>query len=315
VLARLPHPEIGGLSPTGTFSPNTPVVGIQQGAKGQTFTWVPAGQPLQLSMFRANDLYFGSESDTSFGNDGYSMQINTNGFGPTGNDWVQFVNQSQLGPYVTRSGTSLQVQNFVCVWQINFVLVNPYARKACTELVRSSFGEIEGWASQGLLGVAVANPGGTFGGAVVTPDHYGLGKGDNWNYSSAGLFGYGKGSQAVFTKTEMGFSLTASSCVDHGGFTVGLSVFCTSNLKPYAYVNDFTGSIALPATSYQYLPTAESNNLNYVGGTLPEPKGYPLGGLFPPLSWFGPKGGMSAKVVYSATTTGSCWTGPPCSPL
>jgi hypothetical protein len=315
VLARLPHPKIGGLSPMGSVSPNTPVVGIQVGEVGPGSVWLPADRPLQLSMLRADDLYFGTEADTRFGNDAYSMQINTNGFGPTGNDWVQFVNQSKVGPDVTNSGTRLQVQDFVCVWQIDFVLVNPYGRKACTEFVHRSFAEIEGWASQGMLGVAVANPGGTTAGAVVTPDHYGLETGDSWNYTSGGLLGYGGGSQAVFTNTEMQFRLTASSCADHGGFTVGPSVFCTSDLEPYAYVNDFTGSIALPPTPWQYLPTAESNNLKYVGGRLPEPKGYPSGGLFPPLLWFGPKGGVSAKVVYSATTTGSCWTGPPCNPL
>jgi len=297
VLAHFPHPAIGG---------SAPVVGVQEGAvaPGPHAVWLPPSKPLEISWLRADDIAFGSESDTSLGPDAYSMQINTNGFGLGGADWVQFVNQSRP----VNAGTRGFNLSLVCVWQNDFLLSKPLQPTGCSTY-SGSFAEIEGWASEGTLGVAVANPGGTSSIAGIVPDQYGLGTGLNWNFTSGSLLGY-SGSQAVFTNTEMVFYLAASGCVNDG-FLVGFSEFCSSHLRGDAYVNDLTGAQAVPPTGSHYWRTAESNNLQSVFGTPPGPKGSPPG-VFPPLSWYGLKGETSAELVYSATTTGSCWTGSPC---
>lgn len=302
VLAHFPHPKIGGTAP---------IVGIQQGKilPGPVPTWFPAGSPLQLSMLRVDDLAFGSETDSIRGPDAYSLQINTNLYTGQGQPATeQFVDQSKSVAF----GTS----NLVCIWQIDLASTTPYAPTGCSDFIGGSFAEIEGWVDGATLGVAVANPLGTSAIAGIQPDIYGLGSGDNWNYTQGSMLGYGGGSQAVFTNTEMNFNLTASSCNDYGGFLIGLSTFCgPTRLRPDAYLNDFTGSVAVPPTAYTFSATAESNNLKSVFGTPPGPLGKPAG-VYPPLNWFGPSAkDDSADLFYSATTTGACWTGPPCTNL
>ena len=140
----------------------------------------------------------GSETDTSYGSNAWSVQDNTNFFkGTNGHtDWVQFVFQ-YFG-----SGTPN-----TCIWQIDVTVARAthnasgydptgcYAMSAGPETVW-------GWdfhnAGIPLLGVETVTISGETQ-ASVWPDLFGLESGHNWNAASGGILGAGGGSKAVFS--------------------------------------------------------------------------------------------------------------------
>lgn len=268
--------------------------GIQLGEKvslGPTSTvWSPIGPPLQDSTLVVDpiDNQIVGESDSKKGSDAYSLQINTNGFeGNNSNaDWVQFVDQ------VTSAAS-----NNVCVWQID--LNTGSYDPTCGGYSGEVF-YMEGYSYGGLLGVAVSGmPLTHTATAVVTPDIYGLGSGYDWNETSGGILGFGNGSEAVFTRTELYTALLASPCISDGGFFTGYSVFCGPKLKPFAYTTFYPSTP--PSTGYPIGLTLESNNLMPVIGSPPKHL----------TSLFWTTSGYVAHLDYASTTSGKCWTGKP----
>jgi hypothetical protein len=272
IKQHFPHPEVlSGVS----------VATGGKSAGGQT------GAPIALSVLSAHpvDKQAGSETDSHYGANNYSLQDNAFFKGSNGvEDGVQFTDQS----YPSGSGYN----NGVCVWQVDIPTQN-YTSNCSNILAGLHVIMVEGTVEVGLLTVGAEAQACCRAVAVEVPDLYGLGAGDRWDNSSGSILGYGNGSQAVFTKTEEAIDIQVSSCLDDGGF-IGYSVFCSGTLKPNVAVAYSPG----PSTSgYQ---TEETNNLVPVigspPGVLPTPVDYSFGG-------------NAARIYYVATTTGRCWTG------
>jgi hypothetical protein len=186
VLQQGPPPRVAvGNAPPGiTFA----------GAQGSGATALDGSYVFDLGI---NDSS-GSETDTSFGSNAWSLQDNTNVFaGNNGhNDWVQFVFQ-YFG-----SGTPN-----TCIWQIDVTVANAthnkegydptgcYAMSAAPET-------IWGWDYHNLglplLGVETVTISGVTQ-ASVYPDQFGLESGHSWNAASGGILGAGGASRAVFS--------------------------------------------------------------------------------------------------------------------
>jgi len=140
----------------------------------------------------------GSETDTSFGSNAWSVQDNTNVFaGNNGHkDWVQFAFQ-YFG-----SGTPN-----TCIWQVDVNVARAthnkqgyyptgcYAMSAAPETIWGFDYHNIGLPFLGVETVTIS--GETQ--ASVYPDQFGLESGNNWNAASGGILGAGGGSQAVFS--------------------------------------------------------------------------------------------------------------------
>ncbi len=188
-------------------------------------------------------------------------------------------------------------ENNVCIeqWDLEPEIQN----KICAEGSFSSSTEghpgiaIESWTAPGAfllpaLGIAWASwEDGQWEAAVavVVPDIYGLGDDERWANASGTILGFGEGSEAHFSGTEMQTALGVSSCKSTSpvlGF-VPFSESCkkSEKLQPYAF----------PMESRV---TAESNDLKPVIGSLPTLKYHKK---------------YAAEIEYTDTTTGKCWTG------
>ena len=199
--------------------------------------------PFQFGQVETTFVTFGSVSDSLYGEDSLSVQLNTNNFPTPGGDEgvVQFV----ISKYAPQ-GTA------VCIWRINRTVAcegipegNP-----CTNsdgYVRNCLGGGNNWLparSSGhqqfdvatLAGATYTDSGGnpvlgfvtrmswfdptasdTGQGlyAVVTPDTLGLGQG--WTEVSGTVLGLGDTSQANFTESSVLTRLLAGSCVNTTG--------------------------------------------------------------------------------------------------
>jgi len=271
IRAHIPHPEV--------------LSGISGGSVVHSGHRTTA-PPFTVSVIGAQPVaqQAGSESDSARGAGAFSIQNNAFFKGTNKHqDGVQFTDQT------VPALLGLDLNN-VCVWQVD-IKTQRYT-PTCESVLGGNVGLVEGTVYAGLL-TAAADSGGTVT-AVVTPDLYGLGKGDRWNNSSGSILGYGGGSQALFSNTEEELTLEVSSCLNDDGF-IGYSVFCTTGkLKPRAYVS------YSPGPSTNNYKTVETNNLIPVIGSPP-------GKLPTPLAYF--YGGYTAQTNYTATTSGHCWTG------
>jgi hypothetical protein len=179
-----PRVAVGAAPPGITFA----------GVKGSGSTALDGSYAFDLGINDAS----GSETDTTYGSNAWSVQDNTNFFkGNNGHtDWVQFAFQ-YFG-----SGTPQ-----TCIWQVDVTVArathnksgyNPtgcYAMSAGPETVW-------GWDFHNLglplLGVETLTISGEIQ-ASVWPDIFGLQSKNNWNSASGGILGAGGGSQAVFS--------------------------------------------------------------------------------------------------------------------
>ncbi len=180
-----PRVAVGSAPPGVTFA----------GAKGSGSTALDGSYAFDLGI---NDPS-GSERDTSFGSNAWSLQDNTNFFtGSNGHtDWVQFVFQ-YFG-----SGTPN-----TCIWQIDVTVarathnVSGYNPTGCYAMSAGPE-TIWGWDWHNLgvplLGVETLTLSGELQ-ASVWPDIYGLESGHRWNAASGGILGAGGGSKAVFSR-------------------------------------------------------------------------------------------------------------------
>ncbi len=179
-----------------------PRVAVGQAPPGITFAGATGSNATALDGSYVFDLGIndssGSETDTSYGSNAWSVQDNTNFFkGNNGHtDWVQFAFQ-YFG-----SGTPN-----TCIWQVDVTVARAthnasgydatgcYAMSAGPETVW-------GWdlhnAGIPLLGVETVTVSGETQ-ASVWPDLFGLESGHNWNAASGGILGAGGGSKAVFS--------------------------------------------------------------------------------------------------------------------
>jgi hypothetical protein len=188
VLHQGPPPRVAvGAAPPGiTFA----------GARGSGSTALDGSYAFDLGINNSS----GSETDTTYGSNAWSVQDNTNFFkGNNGHtDWVQFVFQ-YFG-----SGTPQ-----TCIWQIDVTVArathnksgyNPtgcYAMSAGPETVFGwDYHDTPGFPP--LLGVETVTITGEIQ-SSVWPDYFGLQSGNNWNSASGGILGAGGGSKAVFS--------------------------------------------------------------------------------------------------------------------
>jgi hypothetical protein len=179
-----------------------PRVAVGQAPPGITFAGAQRSGATALDGSYVFDLGIndssGSEADTSYGSNAWSVQDNTNVFaGSNGhNDWVQFVFQ-YFG-----SGTPN-----TCIWQIDLTVAaathntQGYEPTGCYAMSAGPE-TIWGWDFHNvgvpLLGVETLTISGEIQ-ASVQPDLFGLETGTNWDAASGGILGAGGGSHAVFS--------------------------------------------------------------------------------------------------------------------
>ena len=162
---------------------------------------------------------FGSDSDSTFGDGAYSVQLNTNFFpGNNGHSaWVQFVYQDFCGKSAGCGDASR-----LCIWNID-ITTDQYAPTCvgpgAVRLSSAGFAPvgsqtwetvIAGWvASNGNLGMVALLNGGIY--SVVAPDQYGLAS--DWDEASGGIMGAGGGSAAAFANTGLQTDIGVASCL------------------------------------------------------------------------------------------------------
>lgn len=200
--------------------------------------------------------FSGSEKDTAYGPNAWSIQTNTNFFpGNNGHTtWVQFVDQS-------RPGQGEQV----CIWNIDVstrsyfpTCVNP-ARTRAGGLQTNDVVGLGGYIAIGSLLTEVAYlPWTSTWWSVVARDKYGLN--GNWNEVSGSIMGLGGGSQAIFGKTKIQTLVDAYSC--SAGWTAERCPQGRENFYP-------PQELASYGIAYYSGVTAESNNLVPTNGPPP----------------------------------------------
>ena len=216
----------------------------------------------------------GTVTDTTYGKDAFSIQVNSNFFtARNGNNaWVQFVLQSKAGVSVD----ALCVWNFdltvffadpsgksgytsTCVpipkERTTFTAAHPEGRKTTfigpgAQLLERT--QVAGYLSEppgeapGLVAWAYV-PWSSHAYSVSTKDTSGLA--GKWFEVSGDIMGYAKGSRADFTDAEVRTVIKASACVDGGAYHA-----CSQNISaPFS----FSTSTAASVTSV----TAETSNL------------------------------------------------------
>ena len=205
--AKYPHPEY------------TPAIELGSTAKaGKTPPMPVTGGSVDIGFAT-----LGSVTDTIFGSNYWSIQLNTNGFlGTNGiQDWVQFTDQHTAGTI-----------DHLCIWNIgNSDAANPTYTPNCLDVpvVRDprtgDFGVVEAYQDFDkdagsthylLLRAFMSWNSDTEMYGVVTKDTYGLTKTANnvgrWNKVSGSIFGYGGGGTANFSKSTIHVMLQALYC-------------------------------------------------------------------------------------------------------
>jgi hypothetical protein len=223
-------------------------------------------------------------SDSLFGKDAFSIQVNTNFFpaanGNTG--WVQFVLQSKPD-----DPSNPNDDDILCVWQVDVTVAIATANAngytpTCVNVpkLRTVWGPNDAWPTGGKR-VTFVGPGvdlnekakvvgfvSTAGNAgtrlyawayvpwapfsaysVGVADSQGLK--DRWTEISGDIIGLGNGSQANFRRTTVRTVLQASSCVNGGA-----SFACPKQPVPPEFA---LGNYATPEVT---VVTAETNNLS-----------------------------------------------------
>lgn len=237
-----------------------PRVAVGQAPPGVTFAGAKGSGSTALDGSYAFDLGIndpsGSERDTSFGANAWSLQDNTNFFAGNNRhtDWVQFVFQ-YFG-----SGTPN-----TCIWQIDVTVARAthnasgYDPTACYAM--SAGPEvIWGWDWHNLrvplLGVETLTLSGEIQ-ASVWPDIYGLESGGNWNAASGGILGAGGGSKAVFSPGwQEDEAVGASDCDTY------FDPICTQGPLPSG-TSEFASSVTGESSN---LSTPTAPTLSWVSG-------------------------------------------------
>jgi hypothetical protein len=201
----------------------------------------PYGAQLDVSL-----LAFGTETDSQTGNNGFSLQLNSNSHLSTNGQklWTQFLYQNNVG---TSNGTLATV---LCIWNVN-TSTNDYGQSdgntTCVGVnafrapQKGDTAGMGAYESDGTLYLNAVLPwtddsnGQTADAySVSMPDVYNLEANSNWNAVDGGMLGAGNTSVATFTK----------SCV-------------TTSLKMY-----FANVNTIPRLmTGRVLTTLESNNL------------------------------------------------------
>ena len=255
---------------------------VLAGVGGTTVDGQTAGR-FTVGEVSAGSIGSASEVDSVYGAGAYSLQDNVFFDGNNGQlDSVQFTDQSG-------SGT-----DYICAWQIDVDTQN-YA-PTCVPVSQDGqapVSNVEGFSVDGFVGTAAETDEGVALAVLVTPDTYGLGSSNNWNNNSGSILGYGDGSKAVFSAgSQMLIEDSASSCQNDLGF-VTFSVTCKPRpVQPLAYTGYTPGPLTLGAN------TVESNNLIPVIG---KPAAH-----LPTIKYFN---AYTANITYTATTSGSCFSG------
>jgi hypothetical protein len=212
---------------------------------------------LTLGLVQVAFKEYNGETDSTFGDKAYSIQLNTNGFNGNNGDegWVQFVYQDFCGyGYQFVGEQKCESKTGFCIWNIDLTVAgktnnNQGYNPTCVsvgpvDLSSTYSAVIYGYTAPGQKLVSyLFLPGSSFGlTAVVAPDVYGLA--GNWYQVSGGVMGAGGGSQAQFGKnpTIEQTNIEADSCPRPSEFDA-----CTSP--------------QIAAISYQDGSTGESNDL------------------------------------------------------
>ena len=238
----------------------------------------------------------GPETDTQHGADNYSIQDNVIFHDSNGQlVAVQFTDQASPFGALEAWFSQVYTQN-ICVWSVNVTTQN--YDSTCLTIASPYISLVKGFTrGNGTLETAVSLGGGAFL-AVVATDEYDLEAG-HWRNATGTILGYGGGSRAVFAGNvvEATTTVVGSSCMAADPLVLLLGFPpCTTKqkLKPRGFTvyspGPFTGNSG----------TEESNNLVPVIG---EPPGH-LPSVIYPDSW-------AEEIQYTATTTGSCFTGSP----
>jgi hypothetical protein len=212
----------------------------------------------------------GSETDTNFGNNYWSIQVNSNGFqGSNGqSDWVQFTDQ-----YVPNS------HDHLCIWNVN-VTTQSYP-STCLDVTHprevrtgdyasieayEDFDKADGSTHYLLLRAYLSWDSETTMYAVVAKDQNGLTNAVNnvgpWTEVFGSILGYGNGSTANFSATTLTVMVEALDCKWES------ATGCTPNPGPWTW----------PATnpfSKLSAGTEEQNNLQPAVGYGPTTKNLP----------------------------------------
>lgn len=184
----------------------------------------------------------------------------------------------------------------ICVWSVNVTTQN--YNPTCLTIFAPYISLVKGFTrGNGTLETAVPLGGGSYL-AVIANDEYDL-EGGHWRNATGTILGYGGGSQAVFAGNEVEATTTVAgaSCMDEDPlvFFFGFPP-CTTKQK----IEPRGFTVYSPGPFTNNIGTEESNNLVPVIG---EPPGH-LPSLIYPNSW-------AEEIQYTATTTGSCFTGSP----
>lgn len=285
---NLPHPEITD--------------GVKQGTKRG---------PIKMGTLNVETGHFGeigpkwgSERDSIEMVEDYSLQLNTNEFpGVNGHKYlVQWVDQI----YETEPAFYPGPANAVCIWQVNVTVAEEtenkqgYQKKCIEQFTSQRFGLFGERPGMGIQGWTATGPKGSVIGIIwtglvnghtkwlskVETDLYGLGQEDRWSEDGGSVYGYGGGSEAEFSDSQIEIEVGASSCKSHNptGWDTVFSESCTTEeaLQPHASTvgNRLTG---------------ESNNLIPVIGSPPSHL---------PHLYYNSK--YSGSISYVATPTGAC---------
>jgi len=168
----------------------------------------------------------GSLTDTQFGKDAFSVQLNSNGFnGNNGHrDWVQFVVQHKpnSGGKASAPGKS---EDLVCIWNVDMTegayhptCFNPPAGREVRSNDHIVIQGYQDFQDKGhlKLSIQLSWVSGEESYGIVVDDQYGLTNAvnnvGNWEEVFGSILGYGNGSTANFSKTTLWVGLDAYNC-------------------------------------------------------------------------------------------------------
>jgi len=269
------------------FPPPAAQYSIRSNRRGfYRFFGLPSTLPIRLAsteLSHLSDPTVSTLTDTAFGKDAFSIQVNTNFFPATNGNtgWVQFVLQSQPD-----DPSNPNDDDILCVWQVDVTVANATANASgytptCVTVpkLRIVWGPNDAWPGGGKR-VTFVGPGvdmnekAKVAGYVSTSGNagtrlyawafvpwapfsaYAVGVADSqglknrWTEVSGDIIGLGGGSQANFRRTTVRTVVQASSCIAGGA-----SFPCPSQPIPPQLA---LGSYATPEITGV---TAETNNL------------------------------------------------------
>jgi hypothetical protein len=195
---------------------------------------------------------FTFETDPTVGNNGFSIQANTNGF--TGNnghlDAVQFTFQNSPNwLYLVWAPWAA-----VCVWNIDVTTQNYQTACVNTPTQTLDYGysaTVYGSASGGTLTAKFCTGGACW--SVTAPDKYGLSS--NWTQLNGGILGIGNGSQAQFDfGAEVAYTVSIRTSIAPATLISQTSRVATTESNNLSYSSSSVSCVAGPAQGYVWIP-------------------------------------------------------------